>query len=100
MNVVVIPLIFAALGVGFAFAARLRGFAYFGVSLAVSAGAFFLLFWRDLPFGSTLASPEGPPAVAVYQLFPFIVLFYVPLNVGYFLTRLIRRRYCDRASPI
>ena len=81
------------------FIQRLRGLSYFIVSLIVSVIGFLVVTWPDLPFGATLASPQGPVAVAIYQLVPFLILFYVPINVGYFATRLIRRR-CSRSAPI
>src|SRR6266478_6541390 len=100
IQLVITPLILALLGVGLAFVPRLRGVSYCITSLSISVAGFLVLFWRDLPFGTTLASPEGPLALAIYHLLPFFVLFFAPLCVGYFSTRSIRRRYSRDASVI
>jgi hypothetical protein len=96
---IVVSLVCVFLGAGLAFIPRLRGWSYFVVSLGISIGGFLTLTWPDLPLGATLASPEGPVAVAIYHLIPFLILFYVPIHAGYFATRLIRRR-CSRRAPI
>jgi hypothetical protein len=99
MRFLIVSLIFALFGIVLGFIQRLRGLRYFGASLIVSVVGFLMVTWPDLPFGATLASPEGPVAVAIYHLVPFLILFYLPINVGYFATRLIRRRR-SRSAPI
>jgi hypothetical protein len=100
MKFILVSLIFAVIGVGFAFIPRLQGWRYFMVSLVVSVGGFLALFWSDLPFGAVLSTPQGPVAFSVGHLVPFIVLFYVPHSVGYFTTRFVQRRFFVRAPTI
>ena len=96
-QLVVITAVFALLGVVLAFVRRLRGWSCFLASLIISVVGFLVVSWRDLPFGATLATPEGPGAVAIYHLVPFLVFYFAPLQIGYFVTRAIRSRGSARA---
>jgi hypothetical protein len=50
----------------------------------VSVGGFIALLWRDLPLGATLTSPEGPLAVVIYHLVPFLCFSTFPFTLATF----------------
>jgi hypothetical protein len=100
MRFIVVSLVFAFLGIGLAFIRRLRGWRYFIISFVVAVGGFLAVLWPELPLGATLATPEGPLAVFIYHLVPFLILFYLPLTAGYFVTRAVRRRFFHYARMI
>jgi hypothetical protein len=70
------------------------------ISVFISVAGFLAVVWPELPLGSQLSTPQGPVQMFIRHLIPFVVLFYLPLTIGYFTTRFIRRRCSHGVSTI